>query len=297
MNRKIYLFIFTLFVCAGPVFGQGSFIKKGVKIIFPKERPAVSGTLGYAAVHDKMQRDILRDLHGLDAVLKGRARSSLLNWYGSNTQDMPFLLNDTYLPGFEEDWTLALESYANSHSGNNFFEDMQLVLARMYPGGRFTPQYAVSFEDVLSFSRLPSQKGVKLGKEFLAAWQDKNIPAHLPGFAVVRVESNKSRPKDVLILDIEREKVYSLFKSQGRGVAQEFNSRQNAWAWWHKKAAQRLKQQGFVINEKKNLISKDGVFWTNLNDLPNALALLYAWKQGYKVKFKHGLWSGEAVNP
>lgn len=71
---------------------------------------------------------------------------------------------DSALPGFEMDWTVALEQYAQNHDGRNFFEDMMPVLQSIYPGARFTPQYAGSFADVLAFSRQPGHTGVRLGK-------------------------------------------------------------------------------------------------------------------------------------
>ncbi len=297
MFCKKYYFLLVLLLCSLPVCGQGNIFKTGVKKVVVRQRPAVSDKLGYAAVHDNPHRSVLQDLHGLDAVLKGRVRHSLLDWFGKNTEDFYFSLHDSYLPGFEEDWTLALEEYSTQHEGNNFFADMQPVLASLYPGARFTPQYAVSFSDVLEFSRLPSQKGVRLGKAFLNEWNDKNIPAHLPGFAVVRVEGKGNRPKDVLILDIAEEKVYSLFKSQGAAIAREYVYRKQRWARRNEEEALRLQRQGFVLDEKKHQISKDGVFWTDLNSQPNAACFWYVWKNGLKVKFKRGSWAGQVLQP
>ena len=297
MNCKKYVYaVAALGMLISPVMGQSVLIKNGAKVAFSKPRPAVSGRLGYAAVNDISHRDALKDLHGLDQILKARVRRSLLNWYGRNEEGISYPMNDSYLPGFEEDWTVALEEYAEANGGRNFFADMQPVLARMYPGALFTPQYAVSFEDVLLFSRRPTQKGLPLGKQFVAAWQDKNIPGHLPGFAVVRVEGKRSRPKDVLILDISERKVYSLFKSQGIGVAQALKSRKEYWAFWHRKAAKRLERQGFLIDEKKNKITKDGVVWTNIDELPNPAVFWHAWHNGLKIQFNRG-WTGKVVGP
>lgn len=292
-----YGFVFILFVCSLTVYGQGNLLKNGVKKMLPRQQAEVSKALGFAAVNDKTNRAILQDLHGLAEILKGRAQGCLLDWRMDNKEGVSYWLLDSALPGFEEDWTLALEQYAKKHEGSNFFEDMIPVLSSIYPGARFTPQYAGCLADVLAFSYLPPQKGLRLGKQFLAAWNDKNIPAHMPGFAVVRAEGKGNRPKDVLILDIAQGKAFSLFKSQGFAVAQEYESRKQSWARWHKTAAKRLKTQGFVINEGKHLISKDGVTWTDLNTLPNAACFWYVWKNGLKVKFNRGSWSGQVVQP
>lgn len=295
MFYKKNWFIFVLMVGSLPVYGQGNLLKNGVKTILPRQRAEVSHALGFAAVNNNTQRMVLQDLHGLDGILKGRARGSLLDNRLDNYEGKSFWLMDSALPGFETDWTRALEQYSQYHGGSNFFEDMMPVLRSIYPGARFTPQYAGSFADVLAFARQPGYTGVRPGKELLKAWKNAAPPEHMPGFAVVRVEGKGSRPKDVLILDIAEGKAYSLFKSQGLAVAQEYESRRQSWARWHKKAARRLKEQGFVINERKNLISKDGVIWTDLNTLPNASCFWYVWKNGLKVKFNRGSWSGQVL--
>ena len=294
MFHKKNWFIFVLIVCTLPVYGQGNLLKNGIKTVLPRQRVEISPAMGFAAVDNKTQRAVLQDLHGLDGILKGRASGCLLDWRLDNYEGKSFWLMDSALPGFEMDWTVALEQYAQNHDGRNFFEDMMPVLQSIYPGARFTPQYAGSFADVLAFSRQPGHTGVRLGKALLKAWQNANLPEHMPGFAVVRVEGKGNRPKDVLILDIAQEKAFSLFKSQGFAVAQEYKSIRKSWARWHKKAARRLQEQGFVINERKNLISKDGVIWADLNTLPNKQALLYAWKNGFHVRFERSGWSGKA---
>lgn len=291
MFCKKYGCVIILLLCSLPLCAQIQKFKRGLNFLVV-DRPAVSDKLGHAILRDNAQRRALQSSPGLAPILQQRTRHSLLDWFNKNINRE---LQDSSLPGFEEDWTLALQQYSKLHWRQDFWGDMQAALSILYPGARFTPLHAVSFADVLAFSRQPYQKGVRLSKGFLAKWNEKNVPPHFAGFIVLRVEGKYSRPKDVLILDIKEEKIYSLFKSQGAAIAREFMQRKQAWARRNKEMSKRLQRQGFVIDEEKNLISKDGVSWTDLNTLPNAACFWYVWKNNLKVKFNRGSWSGQVL--
>ena len=137
-----------------------------------------------------------------------------------------------------------------------------------------------------------SDKGLN-EKEALENGLDKLSALNMPGYAAVMVDNGSHKLRDILILDIKKERVISLHQSQGRALARLAAKRRQAWREKHPQLAARLDKQGFALDAKRVMITKDGITWAPLPHGEIRRNLVYAWEWGWYAKFKHGSWQVE----
>ena len=301
MYKKYLGLICCLAFCSAGLWGQGNVVKQGAKQLSAKasrQAAALPKKIGKAALSNKAHRELLRREERLNQILDKKIKGARIKTnghlagklYPNTIQDWSKLATD--MPGFVASWPRALDAYENAHNGANFFEDIQQQIALMYPQAGFSAAFVASFDEVLLLARSPRMKATDLATAVEKGLDDLAY-LRIPGYAAVMVYGQSQKLRDILILDIKKERVISLNQSQGKALARLAFERRQAWREQHPKLAERLVKQGFVLDTKNWLVTKDGITWAPVPHGDIRRNLEYAWLQGWYVQFKHGSWEVE----
>ena len=301
MQCKKYLFLLLLLGAGIHLgFAQGAAVTRGAKLSARSARQAAAlpKKVGRAALSNPEHRDWLRQTERLSQLLDRKIHQQVIKTKGHlagglypNTAGGWKKLA-TNIPGFEPNWPAALEAYAQRHNGADFFDDIQAQISALYPNARFSAAFVASFDEVLLLERAVRMPSVPL-KEALENGLDKLSALNMPGYAAVMVDNGSHKLRDILILDIKKERVISLHQSQGRALARLAAKRRQAWREKHPQLAARLDKQGFALDAKRVMITKDGITWAPLPHGEIRRNLVYAWEWGWYAQFKHGSWQVE----
>lgn len=297
---KKYIFVFIcICLCAGGGWAQANMAKQGANRLAAKaaRRAGVVNKVGKAALSNPQHRALLRREERLEQILEEKVHAGRVKNQGHlagglypNTSGGWKKL-ETNIPGFVFSWPKAMKAYSKLHNGAEFFADVQPQISAMYPNAQFSAAFVASFDEVLLLERGVRMQGVSLPKALDRL--DELSCLHMPGYAVVMVDNGAKKLRDILILDIKGERVISLHQSQGRALARLAAKRRQAWRKEHPKLAARLDKQGFALDAKRVLITKDGITWAPLPHGDVRRNLVYAWEWGWYAQFKHGTWQVE----
>ena len=298
--KKSFFVLLFVMMFSGLLSAQGLAVSQGAKRLGAKaaRQAAALPKAGKAALSNPQHRQLLRRNERLEQVLDKKARSARMKTNGHlagglypNTAGGWNKL-ETDIPGFVRSWPKALDNYAKQHNGADFFEDVQSQILAMYPKAKFSAAFVASFDEVLLLGRAVRMPSVSL-PQAIENNLDKLSALHMPGYAAVMVDMGAGQLRDILILDIKNERIISLNQSQGRALARLAAKRRQAWREEHPKLAARLDKQGFALDAKHVLITKDGITWAPLPHGEIRRNLVYAWEWGWYVQFKHGSWQVE----
>ena len=298
LKKYFFAFLFTSLLLQ-PAFAQGGGMKRVAQKLSARaaRQEAALPKAAKAALLNPQHRRYLRMDERLNQILDDKARSSRKKNQGHlagglypNTAGGWKHL-ETNIPGFVSSWPKALEAYSKRHDGAEFFDDVQPQITAMYPHARFSAAFVASFDEVLLLERGVRMKPVSLPQAMEEL--DKLSCLHMPGYAAVMVDNAGKKLRDILILDIKGERIISLHQSQGRALARLAAKRRQAWRKEHPKLAARLDKQGFALDAKRVLITKDGITWAPLPHGEVRRNLVYAWELGWYASFKPGTWQVE----
>lgn len=305
MCKKCLCLMFCLAFCSAGLWAQSGVVQQGAKRLSAKaarQAAALPKKVGKAALSNKANRNLLRREERLNQILDKKIKGARIKTnghlagklYPNTVQDWSKLATD--IPGFVKSWPQALDAYEKAHNGANFFEDIQAQIKALYPQGRFAAAFVASFDEVLLLKRAVRVQSTSNLAQAIEAGLDDLAYLHMPGYAAVMVDYGGKTLRDVLILDIQKERVISLNQSQGQALARLAFERRQAWRKAHPRLAARLDKQGFVLDEKHWLITKDGITWAEVPHGEIRRNLDYAWKQGWYAQFKHGSWEVEGFS-
>lgn len=302
MCIKKYISVFIcMLLCGGTVWAQANVAKQGAKRLSAKaaRQAGALNKAGKAALSNPQHRALLRREERLEQILDKKVRSARIKTNGHlagglypNTAGGWDQL-ETNIPGFVRNWANALEKYSNRHNGADFLQDIQTQILAMYPQARFSAAFMASFDEVLLLGRGVRMPSAPLPQAIEDGLGKLSVLPNMPGYAAVMVDMGGNKLRDVLILDLKQERVISLNQSQGRALARLAAKRRQAWRKEHPKLAVRLDKQGFALDAKNVLITKDGITWAPLPHGEIRRNLVYAWELGWYVQFKHGTWQVE----